>query len=97
MPTWIPDPDSDMKNWYGGTAEEQRALWDTFHQTIDQYDIEGEWRRAYELGEPFRELCGHLEMGIKPWSWEGTASWIEKRLVWAKGHPGEGMKRTLGG
>jgi hypothetical protein len=96
VPSWIPDPDSDMKDWYGGTAEEQRTLWDAFHQTIDRYDIEGEWRRAYESGEPFRHLCGYLGLGIKPWSWPSTESWIEERLEWAKGNPGEGMTQKLG-
>jgi hypothetical protein len=96
VPSWIPDPNSDMKNWYGGTALEQHELWDAFYQTVYRYDIQGEWRRAYELGEPFRELCGYLEFGVKPWSCESTESWVEKRLIWARARPGKGMQRTLG-
>jgi hypothetical protein len=70
------------------------VLWDTFHQTIDRYDKDGEWRRAYECGAPFRRLADHLELGIKMWS-DGIENWIDERLEWAIVHPGRGMPEEL--
>jgi hypothetical protein len=52
------DPSSHMRDWYGGTPEEQKLLWDTFHHTIDQYDPKGERRRAYECRTPVDREVG---------------------------------------
>ncbi|KAF8594973.1 hypothetical protein BDV93DRAFT_457968 [Ceratobasidium sp. AG-I] len=93
VPDWIPDPDSDMANWYGGTPEEQRALWLAFHPTIDQHDnalTGGEWRKAYELGEPFRNFADRFGLGISFWA-EHMEAWLKKRLEWSKAHPGVGL------
>ncbi|KAF8672543.1 Phosphotransferase enzyme family [Rhizoctonia solani] len=46
VPQWIPDPNGDTANWYGGTPEDQRALWSAFHQTMDEHDTTGDWRKA---------------------------------------------------
>ena len=82
-----------MANWYGGTPEEQRALWLAFHTTIDQYDnalTGGEWRKAYELGEPFRRFAAHFGLGVQFWD-EDREAWLKKRLEWSEAHPGLGL------
>ena len=65
VPQWIPDPDSDMASWYGGTPEEQRRLWETYHHTMDR--CAPEWREAHEKGEPFREVADRATMGLRVW------------------------------
>ncbi|KAF8748999.1 Phosphotransferase enzyme family [Rhizoctonia solani] len=87
---WIPDPNGDTANWYGGTPEDQRALWSAFHQTMDEHDTTGDWRKAYELGEPYRELAGRLDLGFQQWD-ERMESWLARRLEWAEKHPGIGI------
>jgi hypothetical protein len=82
-----------MANWYGGTPEDQRALWKTFHTSIVRHDkllTGGEWRRAYERGEPFRSFAAYLNLGVELWD-EETERWIKKRLEWSHEHPGVGM------
>ena len=89
VPQWIPDPDGDTANWYGGTEEDQRLLWETFHASVDKADKTGEWRRAYERGAPFRRLITYLGLGVA--NWKGSEGWIDERLEWAKANPGIGM------
>ncbi|KAF8693964.1 Phosphotransferase enzyme family, partial [Rhizoctonia solani] len=90
VPQWIPDPNGDTANWYGGTLEDQRALWSAFHQTMDEHDTTGDWRKAYELGEPCREFAGRLDLGFQKWD-ERMESWLARRLEWAEKHPGVGI------
>ncbi|KAF8747173.1 Phosphotransferase enzyme family [Rhizoctonia solani] len=90
VPQWIPDPNGDTANWYGGTPEDQRALWSAFHQTMDEHDTAGDWRKAYELGEPYRESAGRLGLGFQRWG-QRMESWLARRLEWAKKHPGVGI------
>lgn len=93
VPQWIPDPDGDMAGWYGGTSEDQRALWSAFHTTIDQHDsvlTGGEWRKAYELGKPFRDFADRLGLDVPFWD-EEMEDWLRKRLEWSKNNPGVGM------
>ncbi|CAE6385253.1 unnamed protein product [Rhizoctonia solani] len=90
VPQWIPDPNGDTANWYGGTPEDQRALWSAFHQTMDEHDTTGDWRKAYELGEPYRESAGRLGLGFQRWG-QRMESWLARRLEWAKKHPGVGI------
>ncbi|GAB1523835.1 hypothetical protein RhiTH_006985 [Rhizoctonia solani] len=90
VPQWIPDPNGDTANWYGGTPEDQRALWSAFHQTMDEHDTTGDWRKAYELGEPYRGFAGRLDLGFQQWD-ERMESWLARRLEWAEKHPGVGI------
>ena len=89
VPQWIPDPDSDTASWYGGTEEDQRLVWETFHASVDKADKTGEWQRAYERGAPFRRLVTYLGLGIA--NWKGSEGWIDERLQWVKANPGVGM------
>ncbi|KAG8739860.1 hypothetical protein FRC10_005055 [Ceratobasidium sp. 414] len=66
-------------NWYGGTPEDQRALWRAFHTTIDRHDhalTGGEWRKAYELGKPFRHFADRLCLDLEFWD-EEMEAWIK--------------------
>ncbi|CAE6426132.1 unnamed protein product [Rhizoctonia solani] len=93
VPQWIPDPDGDMAGWYGGTPEDQKELWSTFHTTMDHLDhglTGGEWRRAYEAGKHFRDFADRIHMGIPYWAKE-MEDRVKDRMEWAQQHPGVGM------
>ncbi|KAF8211953.1 hypothetical protein K438DRAFT_1567318, partial [Mycena galopus ATCC 62051] len=64
VPQWIPDPESHTADWYGGTKEEQRGLWETFHRIVGSCS---EWREAHEKGEIFREVDNHASFGVSLW------------------------------
>ncbi|QRV90410.1 hypothetical protein RhiJN_18428 [Ceratobasidium sp. AG-Ba] len=94
VPEWIPDPDGDMADWYGGTPEEQRELWLVFHTTMDQLDqtlTGGEWRKAFEQGKQFRNFASRLALHIPCWDNLEMEKYVQDALMWSKEHPGVGM------
>ncbi len=89
VPDWIPDPDSDMASWYGGTPEDQRRLWNAFHATIDGFSPE--WRNANRGGKLFHRLVAHRELGVSVWSSDDREEWVDERLEWASKRENAGI------
>ncbi|KIJ33770.1 hypothetical protein M422DRAFT_264228 [Sphaerobolus stellatus SS14] len=87
IPRWLQPPDDPESSYEGGPAESRIALRAQFLDTVDKSNLGGEWRKAYELGRPFRELPSRLRYQVNVWASDSLEEWVDERLEWAKAHP----------
>jgi hypothetical protein len=48
------------------------------------------------MGRPFRQLTNLLYFRVNVWASDDQEMWVDKRLEWAKSHPGIGFPETDG-
>jgi hypothetical protein len=87
LPRWLQDPDDPESSFEGGSPKERCILRTVFLQHIE--DVE--WCAAYNHGKPFRQLTDRLHFQVGLWASADMKAWIDKRLDWAKNHPGVGI------
>ncbi|KAI6028995.1 kinase-like domain-containing protein [Pisolithus marmoratus] len=87
IPAWLQDPDDYEGGYEGGPAEDRGVLREIFWKVMDS----GEWNMLYEHGKLFRHFRLRLSLQVGPWASEGMEEWVDKRLAWAKLHPGVAM------
>ncbi|KAG2131956.1 hypothetical protein BD769DRAFT_1354918 [Suillus cothurnatus] len=94
IPRWLQDADDPESSYEGGTSEERGVLRAVFLSVMEGSVRYPEWREAYELGRPFRRLTDLLCFQVNVWASNDREIWVDKRLEWAKNHPGIGLPET---
>ncbi|KAI6102360.1 kinase-like domain-containing protein [Pisolithus croceorrhizus] len=87
IPAWLQDPDDQEGGYEGGAAEDREKLREIFWKIMDS----DEWSVLYEHGKLFRHFRLRLSLQVGPWASEYMEEWVDKRLAWAKLHPGVAM------
>jgi hypothetical protein len=91
LPRWLQDPDDPEGMYEGGSLACRQTLRTRFLDKVG----DGEWRRVYESGRPFRLLRNHLCWQMTVWATEEMKEWVNERLSWAKDHPGVGFPESV--
>jgi hypothetical protein len=94
IPRWLQDADDPESSYEGGTSEERGVLRAVFLSVMEGSARYPEWREAYEVGRPFRRLTDLLCFQVNVWASNDHEIWVDKRLEWAKNHPGIGLPET---
>jgi hypothetical protein len=89
----VEDPESSYE---GGTSKQRKILRAVFLSVMEESARYPEWREAYDLGRPFRWLTNLLHFQVNVWASNYQEKWVDKRLEWAKTHPGIGFPETDG-
>ncbi|KAI6146761.1 hypothetical protein BKA82DRAFT_4155572 [Pisolithus tinctorius] len=78
IPAWIQDPEDQEGGYEGGPAEDREKLREIFCKVMDSR----EWSKL------FRHFRLWLSLQVSCWASEGMEEWVDKRLAWARLHPG---------
>ncbi|KIK34445.1 hypothetical protein CY34DRAFT_812902 [Suillus luteus UH-Slu-Lm8-n1] len=96
IPRWLQHVHDPESSYEGGTSKQRKVLRAVFLSAMEESARYPEWREAYDMGRPFRRLADLLHFQVNVWASNYQETWVDKRLEWAKTHPGIGFLDTGG-